>query len=92
MFIWLYRKKGGTETFAKAYLILLKQLERYGIKRKENQTLREYAVYVDSFFDTTTMMKLTKQYETYLYKGSTDLLDWKESRELWENLIRKTAG
>jgi transglutaminase-like putative cysteine protease len=92
MFIWLYRKKSGTETFAKAYLILLKQLERFGIKRKENQTLREYAVYVDSFFDTTTMMKLTKLYETYLYKGTIDLLDWKESRELWENLIRKTAG
>jgi hypothetical protein len=90
--IWLYRKKSGTETFAKAYLLLLKQLDQYGIKRKENQTLREYAVYVDSYFETGTMMMLTKQYEKYLYKGAEDLGDWKEYSELWENLIRKTAG
>ncbi|MDV2687269.1 transglutaminase, partial [Alkalihalophilus lindianensis] len=62
-----YRFKQQDETIATAYLILLGQLDRYGLKRKENQTLRNYAQYIDSFFSTKEMTRLTNQYEQYLY-------------------------
>src|SRR5690606_28461429 len=57
------RKKEDAETFEKAYLRLLKQLELYGIKRAPGQTLRSYAEYVDSFYGTKEMTELTAVYE-----------------------------
>ncbi|MED1470039.1 transglutaminase TgpA family protein [Bacillus salipaludis] len=85
-----FRKKD--ENIGYAYLILLKQLERYGITRKENQTLRNYARYVDSFFSTSEMTRLTSKYEQYLYHNQLPEGSWKEACELWENLIKKTIA
>ncbi|MFE8704015.1 DUF4129 domain-containing transglutaminase family protein [Cytobacillus sp. FJAT-54145] len=80
------------EDFVKAYLVLLKQLDRYGLKRKNNQTLREYARYIDHFFSSREMGRLTSRYERYLYNGHLEEGSWKESKELWENLIKKTIA
>ncbi|WP_066073459.1 transglutaminase TgpA family protein [Neobacillus soli] len=86
----LYRFKKKDENIGAAYLILLNQFERYGINRKENQTLRNYARYIDTFYSTRDMTRLTAYYEQYMYHQSLPKGTWKESRELWENLIKKT--
>ncbi|KAB2329409.1 DUF4129 domain-containing protein [Cytobacillus depressus] len=80
------------DNFSKAYLLLLRELKRYGIVRKEGQTLREYADYVDRFFSTREMSKLTLQYERLIYRGEVMEGSWLESKELWENLIKKTIA
>lgn len=90
VFVFRFRKKD--EDFSIAYLALLKQLDRYGIKRKEHQTLRDYADYVDYFFSSKDMGTLTSQYEKYVYKGKLEEGSWDRSRELWENLIKKTIA
>ncbi|MED4203894.1 DUF3488 and DUF4129 domain-containing transglutaminase family protein [Neobacillus mesonae] len=87
-----YRFKQKDETISTAYLTLLQQLDRYGLKRKENQTLRSYAQYIDQFFSTREMTRLTKRYEEYLYHQSLPSGSWHETRELWENLIKKTIA
>ena len=90
LFFYKYKKKD--ENFGSAYLILLNQLERYGLKRKGNQTLQSYARYIDTFFSTREMTRLTVRYEQYLYHQSLPKGTWKETRELWENLIKKTIA
>ncbi|MEK3988378.1 MULTISPECIES: DUF4129 domain-containing transglutaminase family protein [Robertmurraya] len=88
--IFRFRKKD--DDFQRAYLALLKQLDRYGIKRKEHQTLRDYAEYVDYFFSSKDMGTLTSLYERYVYKGTLEEGSWDRTRELWENLIKKTIA
>ncbi|QQZ09125.1 transglutaminase TgpA family protein [Heyndrickxia vini] len=90
--IWKYRARNDTETFSKAYLSLLKQLERFGLQKETGQTLREYARNVDDYFGTQTMHQLTEQYERNIYRGENITADWEQTRELWENLIKKTTG
>ncbi|WP_335872522.1 transglutaminase domain-containing protein [Bacillus sp. 2205SS5-2] len=86
-----YGNKKQDKNFMKAYVALLRQLERYGLKKEDDQTLRSYAHYIDSFFGTREMTSLTRVYEKRLY-GASKEGDWNELKELWENLIKKTAG
>lgn len=90
--VLIFKFKKKDDDFSKAYLALLKQLDRYGIKRKEHQTLRDYAEYVDYFFSSKDMGKLTSLYERYVYKGKLEEGSWDRTRELWENLIKKTIA
>ena len=93
VFIPYYRsRKGNSETFEKAYLRLLKQLDLYGIKRGEGQTLKSYAAYIDSFFGTKEMSRLTSVYEQSIYGGRSDSVNWNELQESWEKLINLTSG
>jgi hypothetical protein len=71
---------------------LLKQLDLYGIKRREGQTLKSYAAYIDSFFGTHEMSHLTSVYERTVYGGNRDSVNWQELKESWENLINRTSG
>ena len=88
-----YRTRGeSSSTFEKAYLRLLKQLELYGIKRRDGQTLKSYASYIDSFFGTKDMTRLTNAYERAVYGGNPDSVEWRELQESWENLINRTSG
>ncbi|RDI37957.1 DUF4129 domain-containing transglutaminase family protein [Falsibacillus pallidus] len=87
-----YKRKHGDDTFEKAYLSLLKQLDRSGLKMDDGQTLRGYAKYIDSFFSTREMSRLTAIYERVLYRREKDAANWDETRKLWENLIKKTTG
>lgn len=91
-YIFRYKFMKKDDDIEKAYLILLKQFSRYGLKRKPDQTLREYAHYIDNFFSSKDMRKLTSSYEQYLYKGSLEKGRWEENKELWENLIKKTIA
>lgn len=86
------RKKGEKDSFEKAYMRLLKQLDLYGIRRKQDETLRSYASYVDSSFGTQDMSRLTKAYEALVYGGKVSSEEWEELKESWENLINRTSG
>ncbi|WP_419882838.1 transglutaminaseTgpA domain-containing protein [Peribacillus sp. B-H-3] len=92
LLILVYRRKAGGETFAHAYHVLLKQLDRSGVKRPAGQTLREYAAYVDFVYGTDAMKIMTERYEKLAYRGDRDAGDFGEYQELWEKLIKKTAS
>ncbi|WP_088007468.1 DUF4129 domain-containing transglutaminase family protein [Indiicoccus explosivorum] len=87
-----YRLRRGDESFERAYLHLLRQLGRYGIERKEGETLSSYAKYIDHFFGTRDMTKLTAAYEQAVYGGIPNSEEWRNLRESWENLISRTSG
>lgn len=87
-----YRRKNGNQTFERAYLRLLKQLDLYGIKREDGQTLMAYARYIDSFFGTSEMTRLTSSYERSVYGGQQETVEWSELQESWEKLINRTTG
>ncbi|TAA69160.1 transglutaminase TgpA family protein [Planococcus salinarum] len=87
-----YRRRKGEQTFEKAYLRLLKQLDLYGIKREDGQTLMSYARYIDSFFGTKEMTRLTASYEQSVYGGQPETVEWSELKESWENLINRTSS
>jgi transglutaminase-like putative cysteine protease len=92
LLILLYKYRRDKEVYFKAYPALLKLLEVYGLKRKQGQTLREYALYVDSFFEIKDMQQLTLSYEKALYRRDNAQEEWEKSVELWENLIKKTVS
>jgi transglutaminase-like putative cysteine protease len=92
LYILLYKYKKQNKYMEKAYIALLVQLERYGLKREKGQTLRDYANYVDSFFSTNEMRWLTEKYEEYLYRGDTDEEMWQNAKKYWEFMIRKVSA
>ncbi|AQQ52419.1 DUF4129 domain-containing transglutaminase family protein [Planococcus lenghuensis] len=87
-----YRLRQGDESFERAYLHLLRQLDLYGIQRKEGETLSAYADYIDKFFGTRDMTVLTDAYEKAVYGGMRHAADWNTLRENWESLINRTSG
>ncbi|MEK3889729.1 DUF4129 domain-containing transglutaminase family protein [Bacillus sp. FSL K6-3431] len=89
--IRIYKKKNEKDIFAHAYNDLLRQLERYGLKREPGQTLREYAIYIDGYFDINDMIILTEYYERTVYRGDSMVDEWEQLQKLWENVIRKTT-
>ncbi|RSD20630.1 transglutaminase TgpA family protein [Mesobacillus subterraneus] len=91
LYILLYKYKKQNKYLEKAYLVLLKQLKRYGLKKEKGQTLRDYANYVDSFFSTNEMRWLTAKYEEYLYRGNLDEEMWQDAKKYWEIMIRKSG-
>ncbi|WP_175638032.1 transglutaminase TgpA family protein [Metabacillus schmidteae] len=90
--IMKYKNRSDEDVFFQAYESLLKQYERRGIKRKEGQTLREYARYIDEYFQMVHMTALTKNYEKALYRQDNAKDEWRKSVELWENLIKRTSS
>jgi transglutaminase-like putative cysteine protease len=88
--LFMFRWKNGDDAFVRAYVALLKHLQDYGLKRKQGETLRQYAAYVDRYFGTTDMSKLTYMYEKAIYKQQANV-EWEKLKELWENLIKKTV-
>ncbi|MCJ7842643.1 DUF3488 and DUF4129 domain-containing transglutaminase family protein [Lederbergia sp. NSJ-179] len=91
--LWKYRRKPNQDVLVEAYGKLLKQLERFGLKRKNGQTLRDFAAYIDDHFETKDMGILTEYYEREIYRDrSIKQNNWEATRELWENLIKKTTS
>ncbi|CAG9623220.1 transglutaminase TgpA family protein [Sutcliffiella rhizosphaerae] len=93
-FYYILRFKGKTDekVFNLAFPALLRQLHAVGLIRKDGQTLRNYAMYVDNHYNTTEMQALTANYERVLYRGNPSEQEWEKSVELWENLIKKTSS
>ncbi|WP_079504143.1 transglutaminase TgpA family protein [Mesobacillus jeotgali] len=92
LYILLYKYQKQNKYLEKAYIALLNQLRRYGLKREDGQTLRDYAYYVDSFFSTSDMRRLTAKYEEYLYRGELDEDMWQDVKKHWENMIKKSGA
>ena len=93
-YIWIFYYKRVTKkpNYSHAYMQLLRELNRYGIKRKPGQTLREYAIYVDRFFNSSDMNRLTLAYEKYIYSEAKTELDWKNFQQQWEKMILRTIA
>ncbi len=87
-----YRSSKKEEAFSDAYLALLKQFDRYGLRMEDGQTLRGFARYIDAFFGTREMTSLTSNYEKMLYGQKLSQDEWEKMREKWENLIKRTTG
>ncbi|MFC0274557.1 DUF4129 domain-containing transglutaminase family protein [Metabacillus herbersteinensis] len=92
LIIYRYKNRKDEDAYFKAYDALLKQFERIGLKRREGQTLREYALYIDRYFNIRDMTYLTKNYERALYRNDNAKEEWVNSVELWENLIKRTSS
>lgn len=92
LLIWKYKNRQDGENITEAYETLLKRMDRLGLKRMPGQTLRNYASYIDSHFDTSEMSQLTEKYERFIYGGEEGSANWEYSKELWENLIKKTMN
>jgi transglutaminase-like putative cysteine protease len=79
------------DCFTEAYEVLVKQLQRAGLKRSEGQTLRDYAAYIDSLYETNQMAELTRQYEMMIYRGDTEGNVWGEYRDIWKFLMNRSG-
>ena len=87
-----YRKrKANWDIYTKQYKSLIKQLERFGFKRKDSMTLSEFAKTVDTHFGGRRMKMLTEAYERGLYGGYTHQDDWADLQEVWEDLINRAS-
>ena len=91
-FIWKFKKLQEDETLEKAYVVLLKQFDRMGLKRQKGQTLGDYAQFIDDYFSTNQMTELTHLYEKYVYGNLLEKGTWKRTLKLWENLIKRTIA
>ncbi|GLC90267.1 transglutaminase TgpA family protein [Lysinibacillus piscis] len=93
MHIHVYRRKEADWTnFDASYQVLVKQLARIGLRRKDGETLRVFAERVDAALETDEMSTLTAVYEQYIYGNSTQTSDFIKLKEIWENLINRTIG
>ena len=91
-FLLITRFKRKQSSFVEAYRALIKQLYRVGLQRKEGQTLRDYAAYIDSLYGTNKMTELTSFYEKVIYRGDLEGDAWYEYRSSWEYLMKKTSS
>lgn len=102
--VWFTRKKWyhhwivfqmkfykGQEPFSKAYILLLKYLAFRGIKKKPEETLRQFAQRVDRSIGHSRLTTFTERYEQVLYGRGDSQKEWEDMMELWENLINDTS-
>ncbi|WNS78575.1 transglutaminaseTgpA domain-containing protein [Domibacillus sp. DTU_2020_1001157_1_SI_ALB_TIR_016] len=91
-YIFMFKQKKEDHHFPEAYLVLLAQLDRSGLKRKKGQTLSGYAKEIDTQFSSSTMSGLTAHYEQYLYRDRLPNGTWNHARNEWESLMKKTSS
>lgn len=87
-YIVKYWKKNDVNSFTNAYLVLLKQLERYGMPKKQDESLRQFARKVDTHFSTSEMSRLTNLYEKVIYRNESSFdpsVDWHTA---WKQLMK----
>ena len=90
LWIWRFSISKDQETFIGAYAALLKELNRCGIKRKSEQTLRDYAQEVDCHFSNGEMGELTMHYERIIYGNGNAKDTWEQVKPLWKKVMIKT--
>lgn len=88
---WYVRRKwkslSNNLELESAYLYITKLLEKRGIIREKNQTLRQYAEEVDKELGTSEMYDITTYYEQLLYNQTIKKGDTKKLRSLFQRLI-----
>ncbi|MFD2046693.1 transglutaminase domain-containing protein [Ornithinibacillus salinisoli] len=87
---WL--KNQDPEAYQDAYHFVLKLLKHQGFSRNPDQTLREYAKRIDSWYSTDSMRRLTNEYEKIIYKNELDSYTVTEMKDLWKNFIKQILG
>lgn len=92
LIIHFYKYRKNDAVYQKAYGALLKQFARIGIPRSESQTFREYALHIDTLYNSADMQQLTASYENAMYKHGQAAEEWKKSVHLWEVLMKKAAS
>ncbi|MGG2072192.1 transglutaminase domain-containing protein [Lysinibacillus irui] len=93
MHVRLYRKKAADwSNFDSSYHVLLKQLSRIGLRRRDGETLRAFAERVDLALETDEMQKLTVVYEQHVYGKDKEDVDFIKLKESWEYLINRTIS
>ncbi|WP_439875909.1 transglutaminase TgpA family protein [Bacillus mycoides] len=90
--ILFYKYRKDDAVYQKAYSALLKQFARIGIPRGESQTFREYALHIDTLYNSADMQQLTASYENAMYQQGQGAAEWKKSVHLWEVLMKKAAS
>lgn len=84
----LKNKPMTEQNFEQHYLILLKVLEKKGLKRKEGQTLSSFALEVDETFHSQHMKELTSVYEQFIYSKNRENIDFIKMKEIWKSLVK----
>ncbi|MEA0555803.1 transglutaminase domain-containing protein [Lysinibacillus irui] len=93
MHVRSYRKKAADwSNFDSSYQVLLKQLSRIGLRRRDGETLRAFAERVDLALETDEMQKLTVVYEQHVYGKDKEDVDFIKLKESWEYLINRTIS
>jgi len=93
MHVRSYRKKAADwSNFDSSYHVLLKQLSRIGLRRRDGETLRAFAERVDLALETDEMQKLTVVYEQHVYGKDKEDVDFIKLKESWEYLINRTIS
>lgn len=87
-----HSKLDNSDTFEDGYFVLLKQLERIHLKRRQDETLQQFAKRVDEQLATTKMSELTAFYEQLIYAKKTEQVNIAEMKETWTYLINRTSG
>ncbi|PFN16234.1 transglutaminase TgpA family protein [Bacillus cereus] len=90
--ILFYKYRKDDAVYSKAYGALLKQFTRVGIRRSESQTFREYALHIDTLYNSADMQQLTFSYENAMYQKGQAAAEWEKSVHLWEILMKKAAS
>ena len=90
--ILFYKYRKDVAVYNKAYSALLKQFARIGIPRGESQTFREYALHIDTLYNSADMQQLTFSYENAIYQKGQASVEWEKSVHLWEILMKKAAS
>ncbi|MEX0379535.1 DUF3488 and DUF4129 domain-containing transglutaminase family protein, partial [Bacillus sp. S4] len=90
--ILFYKYRKDDAVYRKAYGALLKQFARIGIPRGESQTFREYALRIDTLYNSADMQQLTFSYENAMYQKGQTAAEWKTSVHLWEVLMKKATS
>lgn len=85
-------KPMANENFEQHYLLLLKVLERKGLKRKDGQTLSSFAKSVDDKYNTDVMSEITSKYERFIYSKEKDNIDFKKMKEIWQFLVNHSTS
>lgn len=85
-------KLKDVSNFEDSYFVLLKQLERIGLKRSADETLNHFAKRVDKQLETKKMSELTAIYEQVIYARSRQDFDMRKLKEIWEYLINLTGS
>ncbi|MDS9998569.1 DUF4129 domain-containing transglutaminase family protein [Bacillus atrophaeus] len=83
------KRRTDKEVFFEAYDALLRQLKRKGKGIQKGETLRDYAAKIDAAYGSEEMSELTHRYERALYRNDDSTALWNDSKELWENLIKR---
>ncbi|MEQ6388113.1 transglutaminaseTgpA domain-containing protein [Bacillaceae bacterium S4-13-58] len=91
-YLFRYMKKSDNESYQKAYHFLIKVLAHRGLRRKEGQTLREFAKEIDRDFQTEHMSRLTYQYEKILYRPQKEEGQWDQEKEIWADLLKRSLS